>query len=90
MLVAIEPALEGQRFGLGATDIEHLIIGTRAQGQRLFPMSQWPVSVYVARVLDDALLRTQEFTHHQVELIAWGMLYRTHEEASAVAEKLRS
>jgi hypothetical protein len=90
MLVAIAPALEDQRFGLGATDVQHLIIGTKIQGQTLFPVSQWPAYVYVARVLDDAVLRGREFTRHQVELIAWGALYRERDEALAVEERSRN
>jgi hypothetical protein len=87
MLVAVEPVLVGQRFGLGPSDISHLIIGTKLQGQSLFPISQWPVYVYVARVLEDSVLRTQVFEKQQVELIAWGMLFRTHDEALAVARR---
>ena len=89
MLVQIDPALDGQRFGLGATDIRHLIIGTRAQGQSLFPILQWPVSVYVARVLDDDVFEAQEFERDQVELIAWGMLYRSRDEALVVESRFR-
>ncbi len=84
MLVAIDPVLEGQPFGLGAKNIEHLIVGTKLQGRTLFPISHWPAYVYVARVLDDTVLRGQEFTRHQVELIAWGALYRERAEALAL------
>jgi hypothetical protein len=81
MLIAIEPPLEGQRFGMGATEIKNLIICTRVQGQTLFPISEWPAFVYVARALDDAVLTSQAFTREQVELIAWGALFRTRDEA---------
>jgi hypothetical protein len=81
MLVGIEPVLDGQRFGLGAIDVDRLIISTRVEGQTLFPISQWPAPVYVARILDDTVLSSKEFTRQQVELIAWGMLFRTPDEA---------
>lgn len=86
MLVTIDPGLADQRLGLGATDTGHLIIGTRTHGRSLFPLpiSQWPGSVYVARVLDEAVTQSDKFTQHQVELIAWGMLYPTSDEALAV------
>jgi hypothetical protein len=80
MLVAVEPVLVGQLFGLGATDISHLIIGTKLQGQSLFPISQRPVYVHVARVLDDAVLSAQVFGKQQIELIAWGTLFRTRHD----------
>ncbi|MGC2594454.1 MAG: hypothetical protein WA425_21305, partial [Xanthobacteraceae bacterium] len=81
MLIAIEPVLDGQRFGLGATEIKQLIISTRVRGQTLFPISQWPAFVYVARILNDTVLTSQAFTREQVELIAWGALFRTRSEA---------
>jgi len=81
MLIAIEPVLDGQRFGLGATEIGQLIISTRVLGQTLFPISQWPAFVYVTRALDDAVLVSQVFTRQQVELVAWGALFRTRDQA---------
>jgi len=62
MLIEIEPALIGQSFGLGATDIRELIISTRHAGQTLYPISEWPSFVYVARILNDAVLRTLGFS----------------------------
>jgi len=50
---------------------------------------QWPVSVYVARVLDDDVFEAQEFERDQVELIAWGMLYRSRDEALVVESRFR-
>lgn len=88
MLIDIEPALDGQRFGLGATDITQLIVSARRQGQTLYPISEWPFFVYVARIVDEAVLESHVFTREQVELIAWGMLFRTHEEASDHAKRL--
>jgi hypothetical protein len=81
MLIDIEPVLDGQRFGLGATDITQLIISARHRGHTLYPVSEWPFFVYVARVVDNAVLESRVFTREQVELIAWGTLFRTREEA---------
>jgi hypothetical protein len=87
MLIDIEPPLEGQSFGLGATDITRLIISSRLQGQTLYPISGWPLSVYVARVVDDTVLESLAFTREQVALIAWGTLFHTREEASQQARR---
>lgn len=89
MLIEIEPVLNGQQFGLGATEIKTLLISTRIEGQTLFPISQWPAYVYVARILDDAFLISGEFTSHQVELIAWGALFPTLGEASDLERRAR-
>ena len=85
MLIEIEPALIGQPFNLGAIDITQLIISSRHIGHTLFPVSEWPFLVYVARILDEAVAQTHTFTRDQVELIAWGTLFETKKEASAYA-----
>jgi hypothetical protein len=40
-------------------------------------------------VLEDAVLSAQVFGKQQVELIAWGTLFRTLDEALAVAARFR-
>src|SRR6516225_8201031 len=79
MLIEIDPPLYGQSIGLGAAEITHLIISSRQKGQTLYPVSEWPSFVYVARILDSAIFSTRSFTRKQVELIAWGVIFRTRE-----------
>lgn len=82
MLVAINPPLLGQLFGLGDNDVALLILSTRHQGQTLFPISEFPAYVYVARMLDDTIVTTMRFTADEVELIAKATLYRSFDEAA--------
>ena len=89
MLIDIEPALSGRRFGLGATDITQLIISARHRGQTLYPISEWPFFVYVARIVDKAVFESHTFAREQAEPIAWGTLFRTREEASDHAKKFQ-
>jgi hypothetical protein len=89
MVIDIEPVLEGQSFGLGATDITRLILSARHRGQTLYPVSEWPLFVYVARIVDNAVLDTGTITRGQVELIAWGELFRTREEALDLARRFQ-
>lgn len=88
MLIEIKPPLIGQAFGLAGKDIRQLIISTRLQGHTLYPITQWPLSVYVTRILDETILRTLSFKNNQVELIAWGMIFRTLEAALANISKM--
>jgi len=88
MLVEIDPPLIGQSFGLGGKDITQLIVSGKHQGDGLFPITAWPLSVYVARILDDSIVKTGSFTRGQVELIAWAMIFRTFDEAAAHAAKM--
>jgi hypothetical protein len=83
MLVAIEPPVIGQPYGLGGEDIYHLLLATRHQGQGLFPVSQWPASVYVVRLLNKSILDQREFDNAQTQLIDWGVLHQTYEDAVA-------
>lgn len=89
MLIEIDPTLDGQRFGLGGTEIRHLIVSARHRGQTLFPISEWPAFVYVARILDDSVFKGLAFTREQVELIAWGALFHTRTEASEHAKRFQ-
>jgi hypothetical protein len=87
MLIRIEPVLDGQRFGLGATNVTQLVISARHRGQTLYPISEWPSFVYVARILDDAVVESRRIIGGQVELIAWGMLFRARKEALNYAKR---
>ena len=90
MLIEIKPELPGQLFDVGDSNITQLIISTRHEGYTLYPITEWPVSVYVTRILDESIFNTLFFTENQIELIAWGMIFRTLEEAIANARKVDS
>jgi hypothetical protein len=83
MLVEVDPAIIGQRYGLGDQDITNLIVSARYRGSTLFPVSEWPCHVYIARILDQSIIKKLAFTKDQVELIAWGMIFPTAEAANA-------
>ena len=89
LLIEIEPPLIGQMYGLGGQDITRLILSTRFEGESLFPFKEWPCHVYVARILDDVITKTLVFTLGQVELIAWGTVFRTLDEAAAHAQQFQ-
>lgn len=82
MLIKIEPPVIGQVYGLGGRDITNLIISPRLQGYTLFPINKWPCPVYVARILDENIIKTLTFTGEQVEVIVWAMIFSTFEEAN--------
>jgi hypothetical protein len=82
MLIEIDPPLIGQAYGLGGQDITNFVITSRYQGFTLFPIKEWPCHVYIARILDQNITKTLEFTRHQIELLAWGRLFLSIEEAA--------
>jgi hypothetical protein len=82
MLVRINPPLIGQRFGLGNSDVDRLILSTRHQGYTLFPVTEWPSHVYVSRIVNQSILECNHFQKQDVELIAWALIFRTAKEAA--------
>lgn len=88
MLIEINPALIGQSFGFADKNITRLIVSARFEGYTLYPITRWPVPVYVCRILDDAMLATLFVKQNQVELIAWGTIFRTLEAAIANVHKV--
>ena len=89
MLIDVEPGLAGQRFGLGSVEIAQLIISARHRGSTLYPISEWPLFVYVARILDATIIGSSSFARDQVEIIAWGALFRTRQEAANHAQRFQ-
>jgi hypothetical protein len=87
LLIRIDPPLIGQSFGLGSRDIEELVISARFEGSTLCPITEWPAHVYVALILEESVRATKTIKSGQVQMIAWGMLFRTPEEATAATEK---
>jgi len=80
LLARIEPPVLGQPFGLGANDIDHVILASRHVGESLFPIERWPVFVHVARPL--VPIEGRDVLHDdEMESIAWAEIYQTEDEA---------
>lgn len=88
MLIEVDPPVIGQTYGLGGQDITNLIISAHLQGSTLFPVSEWPCPVYIARILDPSIVETLRFKKDQVELIAWGPIFPELDEAASRAGPL--
>jgi hypothetical protein len=87
LLVRIDPPLIGQPFGLGSRDIDQLLVSPKWQEITLCPVVHWPAPVYVARILDESIAATKTIQRDQVEVIAWGLLFQTAENAWADFER---
>lgn len=83
LLIRIDPPLIGQKYGLGGCDIDCVIVATRHKGYTLFPITEWPVYVHVARLLVDLPENRSELQATEFESIAWAELYKTEEDARA-------
>lgn len=81
MLIAIDPPLIGQRYGLGADDIHEVVIQPRHIGVSLFPVIKWPVYVHVARLLAPLRLGSGRIQNEDLEEIAWAEIYPSEDDA---------
>ena len=81
MLISIAPSLSGTYHG-----IDTVMILPRHQGVTLFPNSpflcfsqlfQWPIYVYVLRLLVDPQKIDNLVSEGEYEIIAWAEIYRT-------------
>jgi len=81
LLVKVNPPLDGQKYGKGDQGIDRLILATRHQGASLFPITEWPVFVHVARSLVENPQERDRLNDDEFESIAWAELYRSEENA---------
>ena len=51
MLITVHPPISGTDFGFGEHDIDTVMISPRHYGRTLFPINEWPLLVFVARLL---------------------------------------
>ncbi len=89
LLVTCEPPLIGQKYGLGGRDIDTLLIATRHVGPSLFPITEWPVYVHVARLLVEGPEHRDLIHDDEFQSIAWAELYRTADDARRAVARSR-
>jgi len=83
--VRVDPPVIGQPYGLGDREISELLLLAHYEGTSLFPISEFPLSVYIYRALDDRVFQDRTISSANLELAAWGELYQTRDEAEAGA-----
>ncbi len=81
LLLKIDPPLIGQKYGLGSSDIDKVVVTTRYQGDSLMPVREWPIFVHVGRLLGKNLEDKNQLEDTDFEVIGWAELYRSEEEA---------
>lgn len=81
MWINVSPPVIGQQFGLGDQDLHDLLIATRHSGFTLFPISEWPSYVFICQIISRKILTESKFTEKDIEMIAWGEIYRNQQEA---------
>lgn len=81
LLIEIDPPLVGQKYGLGANDINLVVVAPRHRENSLFPVKEWPVAVHVARLLIEDPQERDIVQNTELETIGWAELYQTQASA---------
>jgi hypothetical protein len=80
VLVKVSPPVIGQEYGTGE-DVDLFVITARHEGRGLSPIEEFPCFVFIARPLIDDIETPDEIEKRDVEIVAWGELYRTKSDA---------
>ena len=72
-LVEIEPPLPRHIYDTDR-DLDHLVLASRHQGRTIFPVSEWPLCVYICSLKDGRLPQGEKIDSNNLELLAWGEL----------------
>jgi hypothetical protein len=76
VIAEIDPPVPGQHFGT-SEDIKHVIFTNRYEGDTLFPVNEYPCFVFITKPLFDNIFKAQVITKDDLQILAWGELYRT-------------
>jgi hypothetical protein len=79
--VRIEPSIIGQPYGLGEKNIEDVVLATRHAGTTLHPVTEWPMTVFVCRIVNERVRHSGRVSAKDLEMILIGELHRTFAEA---------
>jgi hypothetical protein len=80
VIAKVVPPINGQNFNR-SDDINFIILTHRHQGYGLFPIQKFPCFVFITLPLVDDVLNHDKFDSSELEIIAWGELYRTFSDA---------
>ncbi|CAK7013479.1 hypothetical protein [Saezia sanguinis] len=80
VLAAIAPPLVGQAYN-SAKDIELVVLTSRHQGENIASIRNFPFFVFISRPLIDDICNRQIIHTNELEILAWGELYRTAYDA---------
>ena len=77
--VKIDPPVMGQPYALGEKDVTDVLLSPHFQETSVFPVSQFPLPVYIYRVLDDRVFTDPHPSPSLLKLVAWGEIYATRD-----------
>lgn len=82
--VQLTPGVIGQDFNRSA-DIDRVILSCRHEDVQIDPVTEFPSFVFVAIPRRDGYVLQSPVRSDDLEIIGWGELYRTHDDAESHA-----
>jgi len=79
--VKLDPPVIGQPWGLGGVVLEFFVLANRHEGAHLLPITEFPCFVHIARPLSDDVMHKDIVSASELQTVAWGELYRSHQDA---------
>lgn len=70
-LVKVEPPIPRHVYET-EEDLEWLILGSRHQGASLFPITEWPSAVYICRLSENSMPRSETITSENLRILDFG------------------
>lgn len=80
VIAEIDPPVIGQQFGSG-DDITYVVLANRHEGDTLFPIKEYPCFVFIARPLIENIFSSKIISKYDLQIMAWGELYRSKSDA---------
>ena len=80
VLAEIDPPVIGQHFDVGE-DIKYVFLSNRHEGGTLSTIQEFPCFVFIARPLADDVCERAIITKDDLQIMAWGELYRSKSDA---------
>jgi hypothetical protein len=80
VLVRISPAISLQEYNL-TDDVDTLVLVSRHEGQDITAIQTFPFFVFIARALIANIQDSGVISKDNLQILAWGELYRTKEDA---------
>jgi len=81
LVTDVDPPVAGKDFG--RDDIRTLVLAARHKGATVSPVNEFPCYVYIALPPAGWNPDTGALSPDDLQIIAWGELYRTQEDAQA-------
>jgi hypothetical protein len=81
LLMRIHPPLDGAGYGVEESSIERVVVAPRLKGSSLFPITKWPVHVYLMAISDANRESVTGTDTDEMKIISWAELYETREDA---------